>query len=100
MAASRTVRSTDCAEMVHRPHDRRGASVVIEDQQEGGVPMKRISHYLLLAAAAALVAIVASASPGLAKELRILAWEGYADDDWGKAFEQQYNVDVNVVFIG
>ena len=54
----------------------------------------------LLSAAAALAVVAASAAPGLAKELRILAWQGYADPDWVKAFEAQYKVDVNVVFIG
>ena len=40
-------------------------------------------------------------SPADAKEeLRVLAWQGYADDDWVKEFEQQNNVDVKVVFIG
>ena len=38
--------------------------------------------------------------PGFAKELRILAWQGYADDDWVKEFEEQTGADVNVVFIG
>ncbi|MGH6942868.1 MAG: extracellular solute-binding protein, partial [Geminicoccaceae bacterium] len=53
-----------------------------------------------LVAAMALVALMASATPGIAKELRILAWQGDADDDWVKAFEDQYGVDVSVVFIG
>src|SRR5437773_11467679 len=51
----------------------------------------------LITAAAALVVL---AAPAMAKELRILAWQGYADPDWVKAFEAQYKVDVNVVFIG
>ena len=29
-----------------------------------------------------------------------MAWQGYADDDWVKEFEEQTGVDVNVVFIG
>ena len=32
--------------------------------------------------------------------LRILAYEGYADDDWIKAFEHQTGARVNVVFAG
>src|SRR5262249_2212249 len=32
--------------------------------------------------------------------LRILAYEGYADDDWIKDFEQQSGANVNVVFAG
>ena len=35
-----------------------------------------------------------------AEELRILAWQGYADDDWVKEFEKETGADVNVVFIG
>ncbi|WP_374650910.1 ABC transporter substrate-binding protein [Dongia sp.] len=35
-----------------------------------------------------------------AKELRVLAWQGYADDDWVKEFEQKTGADVSVVFIG
>jgi putative spermidine/putrescine transport system substrate-binding protein len=54
----------------------------------------------LVTAAAALAVMAAATAPALAKELRILAWQGYADPDWVKAFEAQYKVDVNVVFIG
>lgn len=55
------------------------------------------------------VAAVLAASIGIglgtsltaeAKELRILAWQGYADDDWVKEFEAQSGADVSVVFIG
>jgi len=35
-----------------------------------------------------------------AKELRVLAWQGYADEDWVKEFEEKSGADVNVVFIG
>jgi putative spermidine/putrescine transport system substrate-binding protein len=53
-----------------------------------------------LVAAIGLLVLMASPLPGFAKELRILAWQGYADDDWVKAFEDKYGVDVSVVFIG
>ena len=36
----------------------------------------------------------------MAEELRILSWQGYADDDWVKEFEKETGADVNVVFIG
>src|SRR6185436_18945499 len=49
----------------------------------------------LITAAAALAVVAATVAPGLAKELRILAWQGYADPDWVKAFEAEYKVDVN-----
>ena len=53
-----------------------------------------------LLGAMGVLALIAMTQPSFAKELRILAWQGYADDDWVKAFETQYNVDVSVVFIG
>ncbi len=53
----------------------------------------------VLAMVASVMAVVAS-SPAEAKELRILAWQGYADDDWVKEFEKQTGADVKVVFIG
>jgi putative spermidine/putrescine transport system substrate-binding protein len=54
----------------------------------------------LFLGAMGVLALIAMTQPSFAKELRILAWQGYADDDWVKAFEKQYNVDVSVVFIG
>jgi putative spermidine/putrescine transport system substrate-binding protein len=55
------------------------------------------------AAAMAAVSVLAL-SGGLrsasAETLRILSWQGYADEDWVKEFEKENNVDVNVVFIG
>jgi len=48
----------------------------------------------------ALASLVVGAQPAAAKELRILAWQGYADDDWVKEFEATTGADVNVVFIG
>jgi len=54
----------------------------------------------LLLAAAGFLLVAGTIAPVSAEELRILAWQGYADDDWVKAFEQKYGVDVSVVFIG
>jgi putative spermidine/putrescine transport system substrate-binding protein len=51
----------------------------------------------------ALAAIATAAFgtvPAQAKELRVLAWQGYADDDWVKDFEKQSGAQVSVVFIG
>jgi len=56
--------------------------------------LKRIGLVMLVAATAAM------AHSAQAKELRILAWQGYADDDWVKEFEQKTGADVSVVFIG
>ncbi|MFO1046340.1 MAG: ABC transporter substrate-binding protein [Geminicoccaceae bacterium] len=52
----------------------------------------------LLAAAAALGLIGGVASAQAAEELRILAWQGYADDDWVAEFEQETGAKVSVVF--
>lgn len=32
--------------------------------------------------------------------LRLLAWEGYANDEWVKPFQEQYSVDVVVTYMG
>lgn len=54
----------------------------------------------LLVASALLAVSPPMIGKGVAKELRILAWEGYADDDWVKEFEKESGADVSVVFIG
>ncbi len=55
---------------------------------------------MALAASALLAASPPMTGKAIAKELRILAWEGYADDDWVKEFEKESGADVSVVFIG
>jgi putative spermidine/putrescine transport system substrate-binding protein len=55
---------------------------------------------LALAAAAVLAVSPPMSGKAVAKELRVLAWEGYADDDWVKEFEKASGADVSVVFIG
>lgn len=60
-----------------------------------------ITRYLKLVALAAVMTLtVGSAMPVAAKELRILAWQGYADEDWVQEFKGQCGCDVSVVFIG
>ena len=54
----------------------------------------------LLSAAIGALALAAMPAHSQAKELRILAWDGYADPDWVKEFEAQTGANVNVVFIG
>jgi putative spermidine/putrescine transport system substrate-binding protein len=62
---------------------------------------KTILKCRLPAIAFALAALAALwAGPASARELRIMAWQGYADDDWVKEFQQQTGAKVNVVFIG
>jgi len=60
------------------------------------MPMKKC----LMTAAAGLLAFATASAMAEAKELRILAWEGYADQDWVEAFEKETGADVSVVFIG
>src|SRR3989442_15412192 len=45
-------------------------------------------------------AILRTSRAFAAKELRVMAWQGYADDDWVKEFEEQSGAKANVVFIG
>jgi putative spermidine/putrescine transport system substrate-binding protein len=61
--------------------------------------LKSVMRGALPVLAAAALAFSWSAG-AMAKELRVLAWDGYADDDWVKEFEKQTGVDVKVVIIG
>lgn len=48
-----------------------------------------------------LIAFLAAALQGPVaegRELRIMTWQGYADDDWIDEFEKAFDVDVQVVF--
>jgi putative spermidine/putrescine transport system substrate-binding protein len=60
----------------------------------------RINRRTALAMALAAPAILRSGRALAAKELRVMAWQGYADDDWVKEFEQQTGAAAKVVFIG
>ncbi len=62
--------------------------------------LKSVIRGALPVLAAAATALVVSLTPAMAKELRVLAWQGYADDDWVKQFEKETGADVKVVFIG
>src|SRR6185369_945409 len=63
--------------------------------------LTKLTRRALPAVAFALAAFATlGAHPASAKDLRILAWQGYADDDWVKEFEAQTGANVNVVFIG
>jgi putative spermidine/putrescine transport system substrate-binding protein len=59
--------------------------------------MRLLRHAAL---AAAMLAGGLTASAARAETLRVLAWEGYADQDWVKEFTAETGIDVNVVFIG
>src|SRR5262245_20291855 len=60
----------------------------------------KLTRRLMLGLALAAPMVLAGTVQSQAKELRVLAWQGYADDDWVKEFEKQTGADVKVVFIG
>lgn len=63
--------------------------------------LKTFFKLIGLAVASAILALIPPmVGKAVAKELRILAWEGYADPDWVKEFEKESGADVSVVFIG
>lgn len=55
---------------------------------------------LLLRIATVGLGIGLMASAALAENLRVLAWDGYADADWVKQFTADTGIGVDVVFIG
>src|SRR5690349_17098540 len=67
----------------------------------GGEDMTlKINRREALMAALAVPAILKSGQALAAKELRVMAWDGYADDDWVKEFQDQTGAVAKVVFIG
>lgn len=54
----------------------------------------------LLGMVAAGLGLGLMASSALAANLRVLAWDGYADQDWVKQFTDTTGIGVDVVFIG
>ena len=60
----------------------------------------KINRRKALALGLAAPAILSSTRAFAAKELRVMAWQGYADDDWVKEFQDQTGATANVVFIG
>ncbi|WP_448956296.1 ABC transporter substrate-binding protein [Labrys neptuniae] len=55
---------------------------------------------LLFGMVAAGLGLGMMASAALAANLRVLAWDGYADQDWVKQFTDTTGIGVDVVFIG
>lgn len=63
--------------------------------------LKKLATLTLPMLAMAATAMTACwTAPAEAKELRVLAWQGYADDDWVKDFEAASGAKVSVVYIG
>ena len=61
---------------------------------------KKVTRRTALGLALAAPAILGSSRAFAAKELRVMAWQGYADDDWVKEFQDQTGAKANIVFIG
>ena len=65
--------------------------------------MREISRRLCLtvgaAAAVMLSAVGFSHKADATEQLRLLVWEGYADDDWVKEFEKKFDAKVSVVYL-
>ena len=60
----------------------------------------KINRRKALGMALAMPVVLRSTRAFAAKELRVMAWQGYADDDWVKEFQEQTGATANVVFIG
>jgi putative spermidine/putrescine transport system substrate-binding protein len=60
----------------------------------------KINRRTALGLALAAPAILRATRAFAAKELRVMAWQGYADDDWIKEFQDQTGATAKVVFIG
>ncbi|TPK73593.1 extracellular solute-binding protein [Mesorhizobium sp. B2-4-15] len=54
----------------------------------------------LLTGLAVLAGLGTSTGLAQSETLRIVTWQGYADDDWVEEFEAAYNADVQVTFVG
>ncbi|MGB8314904.1 MAG: ABC transporter substrate-binding protein [Aestuariivirga sp.] len=61
---------------------------------------RKVTRRTALGIALTAPAILGSSRAFAAKELRVMAWQGYADDDWVKEFQNQTGAKANVVFIG
>lgn len=60
----------------------------------------KLTRRKALGFALAAPAILRTTSALAAKQLRVMAWDGYADEDWVKEFQEQTGSTANVVFIG
>lgn len=60
----------------------------------------KINRRALVAMGVAAPALLRTHWARAATELRVMAWQGYADDDWVKEYQEQTGVTAKVVFIG
>lgn len=61
--------------------------------------MKTFLKNLSLSLSAFSLASIVWASSPEARELRIMSWQGYADDDWVQEFEEKTGANVEVAFV-
>jgi putative spermidine/putrescine transport system substrate-binding protein len=60
----------------------------------------RMNRRAMLAMGVAAPALLRTTWARAASELRVMAWQGYADDDWVKEFQDKTGAVAKVVFIG
>ncbi|MGH8432150.1 MAG: extracellular solute-binding protein, partial [Solimonas sp.] len=60
----------------------------------------KVNRRAMLAMGVAAPALLRTTWARAASELRVMAWQGYADDDWVKEFQDQTGAVAKVVFIG
>lgn len=60
----------------------------------------KMNRRAVLAMGVAAPALLRTTWARAASELRVMAWQGYADDDWVKEFQDQTGATAKVVFIG
>ncbi|WP_246737293.1 ABC transporter substrate-binding protein [Nordella sp. HKS 07] len=60
----------------------------------------KLNRRAVIAMGVAAPALLRATWARAASELRVMAWQGYADDDWIKEFQEQTGISPKVVFIG
>lgn len=60
----------------------------------------KLNRRAMIAMGVAAPALLRTSWARAASELRVMAWQGYADDDWVKEFQEQTGITAQVVFIG
>jgi len=60
----------------------------------------KLTRRAVMATAIAAPALLRTSWALAATELRVMAWQGYADDDWVKEFQETAGITPKVVFIG
>jgi putative spermidine/putrescine transport system substrate-binding protein len=68
--------------------------------RQGSIPSWRaLTRAVAIFAAICGLAFASAGAASADGQLRLLVWEGYADDDWVAEFEKLHNADVQVVYL-